>query len=82
MLPHAADTCQHPTVGRTHKNEIAPDARRCYNASCHLQVRIARREVNAMKEAISFVEAIIAGMVGNYVCKFADDVVRLIIDRL
>ena len=42
-------------------------------------MRIARREVNAMKEAISFVEAIIAGMVG---CKLADDVVRLIIDRL
>lgn len=35
-----------------------------------------------MKEAIRFVEAIIAGMVGNYVCKLVDDVVRLIIDRL
>ena len=35
-----------------------------------------------MKEALSFLEAIVAGMVSHYVCEFVDDVVKLIIDRL
>ena len=35
-----------------------------------------------MKEVLRFAEAIVASMVSHYVCKFVDDVVRLIIDRL
>ena len=31
-----------------------------------------------MKEALLFLEAIVASMIGNYVCKLADDVVKLL----
>ena len=31
-----------------------------------------------MKEAVTFIEAIVASMIGNYVCKLVDDVVKLL----
>ncbi len=31
-----------------------------------------------MKEVCTFIEAIIASMIGNYVCRLADDVVKLL----
>lgn len=38
----------------------------------------AQKEVRTMKEVFRLIEAIIASMIGTYVCRLADDVVKLL----
>ena len=37
-----------------------------------------QKEVKVMREVNTFIEAIIASMIGNYVCRLVDDIVNLL----